>query len=36
MIVMPEKRTHEKAEDYAHEEFLEGMKRGKRNIQEKS
>ena len=32
LVVMLEKRMHERAEDYAYEEFLEGMKRGKRNV----
>ena len=32
LVVMLEKRMHERAEDYAYEEFLEGVTRGKRNV----
>ena len=32
LVVMLEKRMHERSEDYAYEEFLEGVTRGKRNV----
>jgi len=32
LVVMLEDRMHKRAEDYAYEEFLEGVKRGKRNV----
>ena len=32
LLVMLEKRLHERARDYAYEEFLDGIKRGKRNV----
>jgi Arc/MetJ-type ribon-helix-helix transcriptional regulator len=32
LVVMLEKRTHKRAEDYAYSEIKEGLKRGMRNV----
>lgn len=32
LLVMLEKRLHERAEDYAYQEIIEGLKRGKKRV----